>query len=272
MNLQNPDDAPDMIAALASLGDLRVWSVIITIFGDAVRPRGGTVAANTLAAITERLSIKPEALRVALFRLAKDGWITRSKSGRNSYYGLSQQGLDEFEPATRRIYATAAELRGPWRLVGLQPQPEAGRSTLEKMMLKAGYVRLSPFHFLGAEQTGRLPDAAIVIEGKIVDLPDWARMAIAPADLQSDYAYLAGTLKTFRNHSKTEDPLMSVALRTLMIHQWRRLLLRHADLPIIFMPKGWQGEACRSLVLSLHDALSDHADPWLDAQIGPRQG
>ena len=67
-----------MIDTLAALGDLRVWSVIITIFGDSVQPRGGTVAATTLARITGRMAIRPEALRVALHRLARDGWLERT--------------------------------------------------------------------------------------------------------------------------------------------------------------------------------------------------
>src|SRR6056297_3639725 len=95
----------DTIANLARLGDLRVWSVIITIFGDAVQPRGGTVSAEALGRITRLMEIRPEALRVALFRLARDGWIERRQEGRKSFYRLSPDGIARFGPATRRIYA-----------------------------------------------------------------------------------------------------------------------------------------------------------------------
>jgi len=267
--MTQPDVQPDMIARLSQLGDLRVWSVIITIFGDAVMPRGGVVAASTLAAITDRLSIKPEALRVALYRLAKDGWITRTKSGRNSFYGLSERGRAEFLPATRRIYANAPQLHGPYQLLGLPHLPEAERARQETALRATGFLPLSPSLFLGPRQAGNPPENAIALSGDITRLPDWARTALAPQALQSDYDQLAHALA---DQTPPDTPLDAVALRTLLIHHWRRLLLRHADLPADMMPKAWSGEDCRAQVLALHAALSKLADPWLDNAVGPCSG
>lgn len=257
----------DLIARLNQLGDLRVWSVIITVFGDAVMPRGGTVPASALSAITDRLSIKPEALRVALYRLAKDGWITRAKSGRNSFYALSDRGRAEFLPASRRIYADAPALSGPWRLLGLPPMPETIRARRESQLRAAGVLPLTATLYLAPAQTSPPPPDMIALTGELTNLPDWARSALAPEALQRDYATLA---KTLENGAAPSDPLDAVALRTLLIHQWRRLLLRHADLPPQMMPKDWRGEVCRSHVLTLYKTLSPLADPWLDANIGPR--
>ena len=58
----------------------------------------------------------------------------------------------------------------------------------------------------------------------------------------------------------------SAALRVLVVHQWRRLVLRHADLPERFFPDGWKGEACRAHVLQLLGNLSAASDRWFDNQ------
>ena len=65
---------------------LRVWSVIITLFGDAILPRGGAVSSQTVQAIMQRLGIESGAVRTAFSRLAKDGWVQREKQGRCLLY------------------------------------------------------------------------------------------------------------------------------------------------------------------------------------------
>lgn len=255
-------DAKDQaMAGLIAFGEMRVWSVIITIFGDAVEPRGGTVAATTLGAITERLGIKPEALRVALYRLVKDGWIERRKSGRNSFYTLSRRGQAEFLPAKRRIYATGPMLTGPWR-VAVLPAPD---ETVARACEGAGYLRLAPTVFLGSDAAGAPPPGVLEAAPLTTALPDWGRAALGPAQVAADYLRL-GTF--FAELEVPADPLDACALRILMVHHWRRVLLRHADVPAQMLPQGWQGETCRAMFLSRHAALSVVADPWLNTEIG----
>ncbi len=267
MSQETRSDADRMIARLAALGDLRVWSVIITIFGDAVLPRGGTVAATTLARIVERMDIKPEALRVALFRLARDGWLIRTKQGRNSFYRLSESGIANFQPATKRIYAAAPALQGPWYLAVADP----GGPDLSDAMTAAGFLPAHGGVFIGPAGAGPAPEGVLVAEGELPRLPDWLRAAFGPPDLAADYARLSDGLAALRadlEKGPPPDPLDAVALRTLVVHQWRRLLLRHPDLPERFFPRDWPGETCRARVLALHAALTPLARPWLDAEIG----
>ena len=61
---------------------LRVWSLIVTIFGDTVAPRGGEIWAGTLQELLGAMRIDAAAVRAALSRLARDGWLDRIKVGR----------------------------------------------------------------------------------------------------------------------------------------------------------------------------------------------
>ncbi len=98
------DPLAPLIQNFHAEGRPRVWSLVITIFGDAVQHRGGRISGVRLQTLLERIGIESGAMRTALSRLAHDGWITRERQGRNSCYQLSPKGIAEFAPATQRIY------------------------------------------------------------------------------------------------------------------------------------------------------------------------
>lgn len=274
MSVPPPFPADAMIAALAGLGETRVWSLVITIFGDSIRPRGGVAPARVLGAVAGRVGVQPGALRVALHRLAQDGWIERSRRGRLSYCRLSARGEAEFGPAAARIYAPEPQLSGPWRLAAAAPGPAAGREAETQAMTSAGWIALGPGLWLGPAQAGAPTQGMVLAEGRLSPLPGWARTQVAGPDICTEYAALAralGQVEAALTAAAPPGPLDAVALRTLMIHHWRRLLLRHPDLPPEVFPEGWQGETCRARVRTLHRALSGPADRWLDAALAGQE-
>src|SRR4029077_463445 len=82
----------------------RTGSIVITLFGDAIVPRGGSVWLGTLLKFFEALDIDSGVVRTAMSRLASDGWLEREKVGRNSFYRLTDNGRHTFAPATTHIY------------------------------------------------------------------------------------------------------------------------------------------------------------------------
>ena len=43
----------------------------------------------------------------------------------------------------------------------------------------------------------------------------------------------------------------ATALRLLTLHHWRRLRLRHGDLPDLLLGEGWEGAAARRAVMAV---------------------
>src|SRR5271154_1665535 len=82
----------------------RTGSIVITVFGDAIVPRGGAVWLGTLLEFFKSLDIDGGVVRTAMSRLAADGWLERSKVGRNSFYRLLEKGRQTFDVATAHIY------------------------------------------------------------------------------------------------------------------------------------------------------------------------
>ena len=69
----------------------RTGSIAITLFGDAIVPRGGSVALGTLLEFFAAIDVDSSVVRTAMSRLTADGWFEREKVGRNSFYRLVQR-------------------------------------------------------------------------------------------------------------------------------------------------------------------------------------
>lgn len=268
----DPDAAAlkTLIARLHARGRLRVWSLVITIFGDMVVPRGGRVALSVLQEIAGRLGVEPGALRTAMSRLAADGWVEREREGRNAFYRLAEAGRHAFDLATRHIYAPGPPgWNGAWT-VAIVPagaaEPERGDATA------LGFVRVASGVFLRPEMEGapRLDDAfagALVVHGAGAEHPEalaslWAsgETALAYRAFVSAYRPLAEALE----RGAEPGGLDAAAARALLIHDWRRIVLRDPGLPTKLLPADWPGEEARAVAADIYARLVGPSEVWLD--------
>lgn len=247
------------IAALTEGTELRTWSLIVTIFGDMARAPGAEIPGPVLSALTTRIGVKPEAVRVALHRLRKDGWLTSRREGRLSYYLLTDAGRTQSESATARIYAGAPSDPRRWHVVVAGPMTPAARLACDSELGAAGYIAIAPGAWLGAGPRPDEPDPRLFyLEGEPPEPPDWLRDSLMPPALAAAYAKFdanLGTIGTALAGRVPPSALDRAALRALMVHGWRRLVLRHPDLPDTFFPAGWSGPSARRGVAALLDRL-----------------
>ena len=73
---------------------MRAGSLITTVFGDAIAPRGGTVWLGSLIRALAEFGVSERLVRTSVFRLAKDGWLQSQQLGRRSYYSLTDTGRE----------------------------------------------------------------------------------------------------------------------------------------------------------------------------------
>ncbi|TLZ23603.1 MAG: hypothetical protein E6K27_15870, partial [Gammaproteobacteria bacterium] len=83
---------------------LRAGSLLVTIFGDAIAPRGAAVTLGSLIRLAAPFGLTERLVRTSVARLARDGWLAARRSGRRSEYRLTRGGAERFAEATRRIY------------------------------------------------------------------------------------------------------------------------------------------------------------------------
>ena len=238
-----------LIDDLLAFGDLKVWSVLATIFGDLAAEDGAYLPGPYLSEITGRLGIRTEAQRVALHRLRKDGWITVTKDGRISRYSLSDRARQETEAVYSRVFDD--EIDRPTQACLVLARPGRDRSDLTGARLSNGSILTDA----RPKDVGDL----LVSDIAITDLPDWVRTEVMPPDTQTSYRGLFELLSV--DISIPDMPKADLlTLRVLTLHRWRRLVLSHSRTAAHLMGPRWIGNACRARV---HDILYQAPRPDL---------
>ena len=243
------DPLQPLIDRLHTEGRLRVWSLVITAFGDLIQHRGGAMSTAHLGQVLGRIGVEQGALRTALSRLSQDGWVERERDGRLSIYRLTQRGLDASGAAATDIYApprtgtvdrwvlhmTLSESGAPE--VALYPEgaaPPGGdlrmTGTLDQVSARYRTVRLSPEHR--------------------------AALTLLAQDLQS-------------LTSPIEAPLDAAAARLLLIHRWRRMVLRFVEPWPDLMPDDMPLRNPRAAVAQAYERLAPAAEAWVDSCSTP---
>ena len=116
----------------------------MTVFGDAVAPRGGTVWIGSLIKALADFGISERLVRTSVFRLTQDDWLIGDQLGRRSYYGLSAEGARQFEHATTRIYGEPRPMwSGDWCLVLLADLAAAEKELVRKELGWQGFASIS---------------------------------------------------------------------------------------------------------------------------------
>jgi phenylacetic acid degradation operon negative regulatory protein len=248
----------------------RTWSIIITFYGDALLPRGDSLWLGTLHSFFQGLNIADGVVRTAMSRLAADGWLERNKVGRNSFYRLTEKGRAVFAEAAERIYhLKAAEWDG--RFVLIVPSPASDRDQLRAALEAAGFGAPGPGLWI-APSSWPVPQAAageirLRAHGDNADLKVLAARAWPLGEIAEAYQHFidafAPLLAALDKGMKPSD-LDAIMARVLMIHEYRRIVLRDPALPGEILPENWPGRAARELCAALYRHLAMPSENWLD--------
>jgi phenylacetic acid degradation operon negative regulatory protein len=239
----------------------RTWSLIITVYGDAIMPRGGSVWLGTLLAFFSALGIGEGVVRTAMSRLAADGWLERSRVGRNSFYRLSETGGRPFAQASRRIYSARTE---PWQGFFELFLPEDGH---REALVAAGCGAIAPGVWL-APRPVEVEGLRLRAEGDADTLRQLAARAWTLDRLGASYAGFVSTflpLRAFLADGGTCSDVDAFAARILLIHDYRRIVLRDPLLPAVVLPGDWAGDAARAMCAEIYRAVLPASEAWLDA-------
>ena len=243
----------EIVNELTRCGDSRTWSIIVTIFGDLAQNPADEISGPLLLMLTQSIGIKPQAMRVALHRLRRDGWLVTEKSGRTSKHRLSEYGLDQSASASPRIYARTLSMPDTWHMLVASPETQNAQKELESR----GYRRVLPSVYIGM---GSAPDDTpeyLTLEGRLSAIPEWLQTSIANKATIGEYSQLAqnlGIVKGFLENGCTPTPIETAVIRTLIVHNWRKIVLRQPDLSVEFLSKHPTTE-CRALVWELLESL-----------------
>ncbi len=264
------------------LGSASARSLLLTVLGEFVHPRGTPVWTATLVAGLAALGVEEKSARQAIARSAADGMLESEKSGRRVSWHITQPGTRLLAEGTRRIYGFMSETRpwdGGWLVVSVAI-PETQRQLRHKLRTRLTWLGM------GSPSPGLwiLPDANKVADvAAVIDELDLTSRAFAwtgqRASIGDPDALIADAwslddveqrydefLATFGKIRAT-TPLQAFQDQVRLVQEWRRFPFLDPALPRELLDHNWPGPRAAKLFHRRHDEWHAAAQRyWTDLQ------
>lgn len=242
-------------------------SLLLTVFGEYVRPAGVPVWTSTLLHVAAGLGIEEKAARQALSRLAGDGWMAAARDGRRVQWELTEHGRTLLTEGAERIYSFGRE-RDAWDgrwLVLLVSVPETQRDLRHRLrngLTWAGLGSPVPGVWISPHPS-REAEAEQVVEGLGLDATAFSftgpfagvgseRGMVEEAwhlgELAQAYEQFLGQFAGLRPHGADEALFAQIRL----VDAWRRFPRLDPQLPLDLLPPHWIGLRAANLFDDLH--------------------
>jgi len=291
--MARPSRLAGLIEDIVSQCQPRAPSLIVTVLGDMIAPHGGAFWLGSLIRLLAPLGLSQRLVRTSVFRLTREDWLTSVQIGRRSYYSLTATALRRCEEAFGRIYHHAA---GPWSgdwcvvLLGFGALDGEARERARRELQWQGFGAVAPWVLAHPTATPQavhgkleaigLADGVLIMRAGAEDITPrqtmdaFVRSCWDLDRLTRDYT---GFLDLFRPalgalENGADNPEQCFLLRTLLMHEYRRLTLRDPQLPEELLPHDWAGTAARLLTRNLYHRIWAPADAHLCATVVTAEG
>lgn len=252
-------------------------SLLFTLYGDYVHPLGQEEArVGALVRLASELGVTGNALRSALSRMTREGWLATRRNGGTPRYRLSPRGRELIEEGIRRIYGRhRAAWDGRWLLVSYSlPEPRRGqRDRLRQGLSFLGLGSLGNGLFISPHDLRPQVDELIrrygverevtVHHGTLEWPADPAQVVARAWDLDKVADLYAEFLERTRPALAAADGLddrEAFRRRFLLTHEFRRFPFSDPDLPDALLPSGWAGTMAKETFLTYNGKLRRPAE------------
>lgn len=268
----------------ASAPHISARSVLVTIIGDTLIPVDSSIWMGQMLELTEGFGFSDRLVRTSMNRLVAEDWVYTERVGRQSRYHLTNLALTESARAEERIYGSGhVDWSGEWVLVFLPDELRAAESSkiVEHFRWNgfvpiAGGVLASPD--CGADSARELlgvvaPDVRPVIAmatfselGALVD----DGFFIAKADgheLTNVWSSFVERYEPLLADAEAATSIEAFGLRTMLIHDLRRIRLRWPPFPTQAHPGDWPGVRAGVIARELYTQLTTASAEWLSSVL-----
>lgn len=277
----DPDARPAVAPAASSrrrqIGSESARSLLLTVLGEFVYPRGEPVWTAGLVAALGDLGVEEKSARQAVARTAAEGLLVSERHGRRVRWALTEPGATLLGEGTRRIYGF---LRGttPWDgswLLLTVAIPETQRQLRHRVRTRLTWLGLgspSPGLYVVPDAGKRDEVAAIVADaGLAAHAFAWvgARLSIGEQQRLIDDAWsLAEVAARYREfvagagEPAVPDDRAAFVAQVRLVQAWRRFPFLDPALPAELLAADWPGPAAAQVFHARHDAWHAAAQRW----------
>jgi phenylacetic acid degradation operon negative regulatory protein len=257
---------------------MQARSALFDLYGDHLRPRGGRAPVAALVRLLAPLGIAPPAVRTAVSRMVRQGWLHPLRLSSGPGYLLTPKAARRLDEAAARIYRTSrAEWDGLFDMVVLDvPAHRGERSKLAANLTFLGYGAIDSGCWVATrpaeEIETMLTEAGIRYEHFTASHAEGLAGAVALIRRAWDLAEIGRAYDEFVReltpvvaavHGGSDDE-EAYAARFRLVHAWRTFLFRDPQLPPALLPDGWPGSQAAAFFDGHAAQLRPAADRFVD--------
>ncbi|MBJ9721241.1 phenylacetic acid degradation operon negative regulatory protein PaaX [Acinetobacter calcoaceticus] len=270
-------------------------SLISTIFGDSVLHRGGNISLASLIQLLELFGFNDRAVRTSVFRLVKNDWLCSDKIGRTSFYRITDSSRSTYLQAEQRIYNDQMkEWDHYWDLILMSTLDTENKALLKKELEWLGFANISTnlMAYPGCNRIElqrllvdlNMSEQVVVFKAETLQLfnnsvdtigrmlrTNWPIDELRQRYLQFlDIFREIGVLLMQENEQL--EPVQAFQIRTLLIHYYRRILLKDPALPLELLPADWPAINARTLSMNIYKKVFEPADEYFLSVAATAEG
>ncbi|WP_111854831.1 phenylacetic acid degradation operon negative regulatory protein PaaX [Acinetobacter oleivorans] len=270
-------------------------SLISTIFGDSVLHRGGNISLSSLIQLLELFGFNDRAVRTSVFRLVKNDWLCSDKIGRTSFYRITDSSRSTYLQAEQRIYNDQMkEWDHYWDLILMSSLDTENKALLKKELEWLGFANISTnlMAYPGCNRIElqrllvdlNMSEQVVVFKAETLQLfnnsvdtigrmlrTNWPIDELRQRYLQFlDIFREIGVLLMQENEQL--EPVQAFQIRTLLIHYYRRILLKDPALPLELLPTDWPAISARTLSMNIYKKVFEPADEYFLSVAATAEG
>jgi phenylacetic acid degradation operon negative regulatory protein len=257
---------------------MQARSALFDVYGDYLRPRGGRAPVAALVRLLAPLGIAPPAVRTAVSRMVRQGWLHPLRLSSGPGYLLTPKAARRLDDAAARIYRTGRpDWDGSFDLVVFEvPVQRAERGKLAANLAYLGYGAIDTGNWIAARPgdgvEALLSEAGVRYErftayhaGGLAGAAGLVRRAWDLIEIGGEYdefvRQLTPVVAAVDSGSDDEE---AYAARFRLVHAWRTFLFRDPQLPPELLPEPWPGTTAAAFFDEHAVRLRAAADRYVD--------
>lgn len=251
-------------------------SALFDLYGDHLRARGSRAPVAALVRLLAPLGVHPPAVRTAVSRMVRQGWLEPVRIEGQPGYVLTARARRRLDDAAARIYRTGdGDWDRHWHLGILREIPNRRRlDQLESQLSFLGWAPLSDGAWVGLRHDSEV-DQVLEVEGLLADrfrapidgdAVAFARRVWKLDELGASYDAWLNEAKVLVDAAGPDsDDEQAFAARSRLVHEWRKFLFRDPGLPPELLPADWAGTRAAEFFDFHANRLGPAAGRFVDA-------
>ena len=258
---------------------MQARSALFDLYGDYLRSRGGQAPVSALVKLLAPLGIAAPAVRTAVSRMVRQGWLVPRRLPSGPGYALTPKAVRRLDEAAARVYRTDQPAwDGQFDLIAVVDLPASrpARSRLAGNLAFLGYgtltdrIWVSPYP--SPQVADLLAEAGIRYDRFRAVHTNDGENATSLLERAWDLKGLASAYEQFvrdltpvvADVPAEGDDEAAYRARFELVHAWRTFLFRDPHLPTTLLPADWPGIAAARFFSRHAGRLRPAADRFVD--------